>query len=152
MLWSCRRAGAASPPAIIHLLRHSELLQDLPTPAHMRGADDLTMRVYAAMPRKKRELIGQRTRVALAAAKARRRVLDGDRGYRPAKGPDSGAAALARRAAAEQAAHRLALEVATARAAGAFTNKALARPSRSGACRRRGGAGRSGPTRPWRVC
>jgi hypothetical protein len=53
-----------------------------------------------------------------AAAKARGARLGGDRGYRPLVGPDSGAAAVARRVAAERAAHRLLLEVDRLRAAG----------------------------------
>ena len=47
--------------------------------ADMPGADDLMMRVYAAMTQKERELISERTRAALAAARTRRR----DRGWRP---------------------------------------------------------------------
>ncbi len=39
--------------------------------ADMPGADNLMMRVYAAMAQKERELISERTRAALAAAKAR---------------------------------------------------------------------------------
>jgi hypothetical protein len=39
--------------------------------ADMPGADDLMMRVYAAMAQKERELISERTRAALGAAKAR---------------------------------------------------------------------------------
>ena len=53
----------------------------------MPGADDLMMRTYAAMAQKERELIGERTRAALAAAMARGvalgMALGGDRGYRP---------------------------------------------------------------------
>lgn len=63
----------------------------------MPGADDPMMRIYAAMTQKERELIGERTRAALAAAKARGRVLGGHRGYRPRAGPDASAAAQARR-------------------------------------------------------
>ena len=44
---------------------------------------------------KERELISERTRAALAAAKARGRALGGDRGYRPLSGPDAGDAAAA---------------------------------------------------------
>jgi DNA invertase Pin-like site-specific DNA recombinase len=36
----------------------------------MPGADDLMMRIYAAMAQKERELISARTKAALAAAKA----------------------------------------------------------------------------------
>jgi DNA invertase Pin-like site-specific DNA recombinase len=79
--------------------------------ADMPGADDLMMRIYAAMAQKERELISARTKAALAAAKARGVVLGGDRGHRPIVAPDCTAAAQVRRAAAEQAAHRLVLEV-----------------------------------------
>ena len=51
--------------------------------ADMPGADDLMMRIYAAMAQKERELISERTRATLAAAKARGTVLGGDRGHRP---------------------------------------------------------------------
>src|SRR5215218_1730642 len=70
--------------------------------ADMPGADDLMIRIYAAMAQKERELISERTRAALRAAKARGTVLGGDRGYRPAEGPSAAAAAQARRAAAER--------------------------------------------------
>ena len=72
----------------------------------MPGADDLMMRIYAAMAQKERELISERTRAALRAAKALGQALVGDRRYRPTAGPDSGAAAVARGVAAERAAHR----------------------------------------------
>jgi len=55
------------------------------------------------------------------------RALGGDRGYRPAAGPDAACAALARREAAERAAHRLALEVERLRAEGIVAHAALAR-------------------------
>ena len=41
--------------------------------ADMPGADDLMMRIYAAMAQKERELISERTKAALRAAKARGR-------------------------------------------------------------------------------
>jgi DNA invertase Pin-like site-specific DNA recombinase len=85
------------------------------------------MRIYAAMAQKERELIGERTRAALAAAKARGAVLGGDRGYRPPKGPDAIAAAQARRMAAERAAHRLVLEVEQLYAEGVTGHAAIAR-------------------------
>ena len=81
--------------------------------ARRRRSDDADLRGHAA---EGRELIGERTRAALAAAKARGAVLGGGRGHRPAAGPDSGAAALARRLAAARAAHRLALEAERLRA------------------------------------
>lgn len=77
----------------------------------MPGADDLMQRFHAAMAQKERELISERTRAALAAAKARGQSLGGDRGYRPSAGPDTAAAALARHGAAERTAHRLQLEL-----------------------------------------
>jgi DNA invertase Pin-like site-specific DNA recombinase len=94
--------------------------------ADMSGADDLMMRIYAAMAQKERELISERTRVALAAAKARGAALGGDRGYRPASGPDAAAAAVARQQAAGRAAHRLALEVERLRADGVIGQAAMA--------------------------
>jgi DNA invertase Pin-like site-specific DNA recombinase len=45
----------------------------------MPGADDLMMRNYAAVAQKERELISERTRAVLGAAKARGAVLGGDR-------------------------------------------------------------------------
>lgn len=79
------------------------------------------------MAQKVRAVISERTRVALAAAEARGKVLGGDRGYRPAVGPDAAAAALARREAAERVAYRLALEVELLRREGLVGQAALAR-------------------------
>lgn len=79
--------------------------------ADVPGADDLMMRVYAAMAQKERELISERTRAALSAAKARGAVLGGDRGYRPSVPPCAAAAAMSRARRADQTAHRLLLEV-----------------------------------------
>ena len=93
----------------------------------MPGADDLMMQIYAAMAQKERELISERTRAALAASKARGRALGGDRGYRPAGGPDAAVAAQARRDAAGRVAHRLALEMERLRAEGIGGQAALAR-------------------------
>jgi DNA invertase Pin-like site-specific DNA recombinase len=94
--------------------------------ADMPGADDLMMRIYAAMAQKERELISERTRSALAAAKARGKALGGDRGYRPLAGPDAQAAAVARIKQAERTAHRLLLEVEALRADGICTHQGLA--------------------------
>jgi DNA invertase Pin-like site-specific DNA recombinase len=107
----------------------SQLLEDGVSirAADMPGADDLMLRIDAAMAQKERELISERTEAALAAAKARGKVLGGDRGYRPAAGPDAAAAARARRVGAERAAHRLALEIEQLGAEGITGHAALAR-------------------------
>jgi DNA invertase Pin-like site-specific DNA recombinase len=93
----------------------------------MPGADDLMMRIYAAMAQRERELIGERTRAALAAARARGVALGGDRGHRPPAPPDAGTAALARVDAADCAAHRLRLEVERLRERGVLAHAAIAR-------------------------
>ena len=95
--------------------------------ADMPGADDLMMRVYAAMAQKERELISERTRAALAVARARGAVLGGDRGWRPPSPPCTVAAAEARQEEAVRTAHRLALEVEALRAEGISTHLGLAR-------------------------
>ena len=127
-LAACRRLGATLVAARLDRITRrahtlSQLLEDGVSlrAADMPGADDLMLRIYAAMAQKERELIGERTRVALAAAKACGRVLGGDRGYRPAAGPDSALAALARVSAAGRRAHRLVLEVEAERTAGALS-------------------------------
>ena len=83
--------------------------------------------VASDLTQKERELISERTRAALAAAKARGKALGGDRGYRPTGGPDAAAAAKARRQMADRAAHRLSLEVEILQAAGTRSRRALAR-------------------------
>jgi DNA invertase Pin-like site-specific DNA recombinase len=71
--------------------------------------------------------MSERTRAALRAAKARGRVLGGNRGYRPAQSPSATAAAEARRVAAERAAHQLTLEVERLKAEGITGQAAIAR-------------------------
>jgi DNA invertase Pin-like site-specific DNA recombinase len=95
--------------------------------ADMPNADDLMLRIYAAMAQKERELISERTKAALAAAKARGKVLGGDRGYRPSRGPDVVAARQARQLGAQRTAHRLALEVEALREEGIASHAGLAR-------------------------
>ena len=133
-LTRCRQLGAVLAAARLDRITRrahtlSQLLEDGYSirAADMPGADDLMMRIYAAMAQKERELISERTKAALAAAKARGRPLGGDRGYRPSAGPDSGAAALSRRGAAERAAHRLLLEVDRLQGEGVVSRQALAR-------------------------
>jgi DNA invertase Pin-like site-specific DNA recombinase len=98
------------------------------------------MRVYAAMAQKERELIRERTRAALAAAKARGAVLGRDRGYRPSTGPCAARAATAREDAASRIAHRLWLEIDALRQDGVSTLMGLARSLTGGVPTPRGGA------------
>jgi DNA invertase Pin-like site-specific DNA recombinase len=93
--------------------------------ADMPGADDLMMRIYAAMAQKERELISERTKAALAAARARGKALGGDRGYRPSVGPNSRAAAAVRQEVADQTGHRLSLEMDALREAGITSMQGL---------------------------
>ena len=133
-LTRCRQLGAVLAAARLDRITRrahtlSQLLEDGYSirAADMPGADDLMMRVYAAMAQKERELISERTKAALGAAKARGARLGGDRGYRPARGPRQQCRVLARRAAAERAAHRLLLEVEGLRHAGTISMQGLAR-------------------------
>ncbi len=130
----CRQLGAILVAARLDRITRrahtlSQLLEDGISirAADMPGADDLMMRIYAAMAQKERELISARTKAALAAAKARGAALGGDRGYRPQSGPDAAAAARVRREGAERAAYRLALEVEALRGEGVSTYAGLAR-------------------------
>jgi DNA invertase Pin-like site-specific DNA recombinase len=133
-LTRCRQLGAVLVAARLDRITRrahtlSQLLEDGVSirAADMPGADDLMLRIYAAMAQKERELISERTRAALAAAKARGKALGGDRGYQPAAGPDAAVAAQARRAAAARAAHRLGLEIERLRAEGVAGHAAMAR-------------------------
>jgi DNA invertase Pin-like site-specific DNA recombinase len=130
----CRQLGAVLVAARLDRITRrahtlSQLLEDGYSirAADMPGADDLMMRIYAAMAQKERELISERTRAALAAAKARGRVLGGDRGWRPTTPPCAKAAAQERAAAADRTAHRLLLEVEALREGGITTHVGLAR-------------------------
>jgi DNA invertase Pin-like site-specific DNA recombinase len=103
-LTRCRQLGAVLVTARLdRITRRARTLSGLLEEglsiraADMPGADNLMMRVYAAMAQKERELISERTRAALAAAKARGAVLGGDRGWRPSRPPCATAAAQARR-------------------------------------------------------
>ena len=129
----CRQLGAVLAAARLDRITRraqtlSQLLEDgySVRAADMPGADDLMMRVYAAMAQKERELISERTRAALAAAKARGAVLGGDRGYRPSAPPCPAAAAVFRAVQADQTAHRLWFEVERLRGEGVLTMAGLA--------------------------
>jgi DNA invertase Pin-like site-specific DNA recombinase len=74
----CRQLGAILVAARLDRITRrahtlSQLLEDGISirAADMPGADDLMMRIYAAMAQKERELISARTKAALAAAKDR---------------------------------------------------------------------------------
>ena len=74
----CRQLGAMLVAARLDRITRrahtlSQLLEDgySVRAADMPGADDLMMRIHAAMAQKERELISERTRAALAAAKAK---------------------------------------------------------------------------------
>lgn len=132
-LTRCRQLGAVLVAARLDRITRrahtlSQLLEDGYSirAADMPGADDLMMRIYAAMAQKERELISERTKAALAAARARGKALGGDRGYRPSAGPDARAAALARQQRAERTGYRLALEVEVLREAGITSMLGLA--------------------------
>ena len=78
----CRQLGATLVAARLDRITRrahalSQLLEDgySVRAADMPGDDDLMTRIYAAMAQKERELISERTRAALAAAKARGAVL-----------------------------------------------------------------------------
>jgi DNA invertase Pin-like site-specific DNA recombinase len=81
-------------------------------------ADPFMLHLYAALAEKERRMISERTKAALAAAKARGVKLGGDRGHRPETPPDAslGAAASAavRSRKADQAAHQVAAVLAEA--------------------------------------
>ena len=133
-LTRCRQLGAVLAAARLDRVTRrahtlSQLLEDgySVRAADMPGADDLMMRVYAAMAQKERELISERTRAALAAAKARGAKLGGDRGYRPTVPPCAALATRTRQLAADTAAHRLWLEIEGLRADGITTLVGLAK-------------------------
>ena len=147
-LTRCRQLGATLVAARLDRITRrahalSQLLEDGVSlrAADMPGADELMLRVYAAMAQKERELISERTRAALAAARARGVVLGGDRGWRPSAPPSASAASHARREAATRAAHRLALDVEALRAEGIHGQAALARVLTSAALHHRPGGG-----------
>lgn len=133
-LMRCRLLGATLVAARLDRITRrahtlSQLLEDGYSirAADMPGADDLMMRIYAAMAQKERELISERTRAALTAAKARGAVLGGDRGYRPPAAPSAASAAVARAEEADRTAHRVRIEIERLRRNGVRTLVGLAR-------------------------
>ena len=130
----CRQLGAMLVAARLDRITRrahtlSQLLEDgySVRAADMPGADDLMMRIYAAMAQKERELISERTRAALAAAKARGAVLGGDRGYRPSAAPCAATAASVRAEEADRTARRVRIEIERLRQNGVMTLVGMAR-------------------------
>lgn len=80
------------------------------------AATELTVQILAAVAQNEARMISQRTKAALAAAKARGVKLGGDRGYRPTTAPDSALATAARKQAADYAAHGIAGAIEAVRA------------------------------------
>ncbi|MEO3475893.1 recombinase family protein [Roseomonas sp. CAU 1739] len=64
------RVGRRWGPTLSQLLEDGVSIRA----ADMPGVDDLMLRIYAAMAQEERELISERTKAALAAAKARGKV------------------------------------------------------------------------------
>lgn len=95
--------------------------------ADMPHANKLTVHILAAMAEHEAEAISVRTKLALAAAKARGRKLGGDRGNLPAVAAlGARTSAEVRRAAAETRARDLAEVIAGLRAEGHVSLRALA--------------------------
>ncbi|WP_084698600.1 recombinase family protein [Muricoccus aerilatus] len=148
-LTRCRQLGAVLVAARLdRITRRAHTLSGLLEEgisiraADMPSADDLMMRVYAAMAQRERELISERTRVALAAARARGAVLGADWGWRPPIPPCTATAATRRAEQAVRTAHRVALELEALRAMGITTHQGLARAlTDRGVPTPRGGAG-----------
>jgi DNA invertase Pin-like site-specific DNA recombinase len=93
---------------------------DMPT------ATPFMLHIYAAVAEEEGRAISKRTKVALAAAKARGVKLGGDRGYRPTQAPDAALGGAATKLAADRAANALAPVLAELRAAGAVSLHQLA--------------------------
>jgi DNA invertase Pin-like site-specific DNA recombinase len=88
------------------------------------GVDPFLLHIYAALAEKERALISQRTKAALAAAKARGVKLGNPRGF--ARPQDSKAGRDAQSAAADERAHALASTIEALKAEGVTSANALA--------------------------
>ena len=106
------------------------------------NAEPFMLHIYAALAEKERSMISERTKAALAAAKARGVKLGGDRGYRSQTGPDAALATAARKLAADQAANDVAPVIEEIRAiigAGASDNAIAGELKARGVLKPRGG-------------
>jgi DNA invertase Pin-like site-specific DNA recombinase len=93
----------------------------------MPHATSFMLHIHAAVAEEERRAISQRTKAALAAAKARGVKLGGDRGYRPETPPDSRLGVKARQAEAMRAAHEALAAIEAVRAGGTTTLGGIAR-------------------------
>jgi len=108
----CRRTGATLLIAKLdRLSRDAHFLLGLQkagvdfVACDMPHADKFTVGLMALLAQREREVISERTKAALAAAKARGQKLGGDRGYRPSAPPDHTKATEVRARKADHAAH-----------------------------------------------
>ena len=108
----CRRTGATLLIAKLdRLSRDAHFLLGLEKAgiefvcADMPNANRLTIGIMAIVAEEERRMISQRTKSALAAAKARGTKLGGDRGYRPEVAPDAALATAVRKRKADHAAY-----------------------------------------------
>ena len=107
------------------------------------NADPFTLHLWAALAEKERRMISDRTKAALAAAKARGVKLGGDRGYRPSAAPDARLGGQARADIADRGAHQVAGVIAEVRevlGGDASLNGIAAELQRRGVATPRGGA------------
>jgi DNA invertase Pin-like site-specific DNA recombinase len=109
----CRKTGAtlliARLDRLARNVRFISALMEEGVPfvaCDMPNATPFMLHVYAAVAEEEARAISKRTKVALAAAKARGVKLGGDRGYRPLAAPDGRLGGDAVRRAADHAAHR----------------------------------------------
>ena len=136
-LAKCRRTGAtlliAKLDRLARSVRFISTLMEEGVPfiaCDMPTATPFMLHVYAAVAEEEARAISKRTKVALAAAKARGVKLGGDRGYRPETPPDwrkgVPAASAARGRKADHAAHAVLPAIKEARRKGAISLRQVA--------------------------
>lgn len=114
----CRKTGAtlliARLDRLARSVRFISALMEEGIPflaCDMPNATPFMLHVYAAVAEEEARAISRRTKVALAAAKARGVVLGGDRGYRPEAAPDAALGGAAVRRQADHAAFSVAPQI-----------------------------------------
>lgn len=135
-LMEARKLGKGSPVIVAKLDRLSRdvafisglMAQRVPFIVAELGADadPFMLHLYAALAEKERALISARTKAALAAAKARGKVLGGHRGYTPGEA-DRTAAAEAKARKAREAAETVLPVIRELQAAGVVSLGGIAR-------------------------